>query len=194
MAGQLESTMTDRLDFRPIFKAYWKSLSYDKRGNAELRVTHPDLIARGIVIGAPLGVTALTALLDASIHNATAFLSGTALLSGIFLAVFAQLSTLRSRYSSSEPTPQDQHVRDLLDESVSGILVAEMAVLTATVLLAVGLGVSPNSSVCGILAWITSGVLAFVVVALLMLLPNLLYAYDQANDVDPSLSGFHNQR
>ncbi|WP_206474737.1 hypothetical protein [Dietzia sp. KRD202] len=183
--------MFDRFDLRSIFRAQWRSLSYfGDRGADGTRAVHPDIVARVVLLAVPIAVCGAMWIFDGVLRNATVFLTASTLFSAVLLGVFAQLASLRSRFTADEPTPQDQDQRDVLDESVNHVMAAEIGAIAASILLAVGLGTSGSSTICGPLAWVVSGTLAYVAVVILMLLPNLLYAYTRTNNVDSALSGF----
>lgn len=178
--------MFERFDLRSVFTAHFRAISYTDAGTGKVRKHWSTII---ILVAVTAAATIATALLGATLKNGSAFLSASALFSAILLAVFAQLATLRGR-----TTDDSQDLAEAIDEGVAHVMAAEILTLLATLVLAIGLGTSCDSAVHGPFAVAAVGLMTYTVLVLIMLVPNLLWAYTQVNDVRDELNGFHRKR
>jgi hypothetical protein len=182
---------TDRFNLGPLLIAHWKCLSYETSDG----VTKGDWPARlGLLVPALAAGIALPAF-HGSLSNVGSLLAADALLASSLLAVFAQISTLRVKYSDRYQggLPLTDTDKDAMDESATHLLFAVMLAFVNASVLVVALAWSSDggSRITGPLAGISTALFVYMALLLLMLLPRLLHAYTTVNDVRDDLSGFH---
>lgn len=183
--------MTDRFSPMPLVLAHWKCLSVDVDGSK----TKPDWLARSVLLILSAGAGTATILLGGTLANAGALLAADALLASSLLAVFAQITSLRMKFSDRYESglPDSDTDKDAMDESATHLLFAAMLAFVNAAVLAAGVAFAPPSELrlAGPLAAVSASLFVYQALLLVMLLPRLLHAYTTVNGVRKELSGFY---
>jgi len=135
---------------------------------------------RGWVIGSPAGLLAAVALMG-----------------GMLIGAFAQITTLRMRIEeSAEASGRDplHYERDALDETVAHLLMAVLMSIFAAVVLMALMNVMPTST---LRPWLTATAIwatSYLALLLLLVLPRMYYAYTKAAKIRAPLNGFNKGR
>lgn len=184
--------MLDRLNPAPIFRGHWKSLSSE---NAHGQ-TIPDWPTRIAILGLPALVVGLSWWKSWQLGSPAALLTGITLLFSGSLALFAQVSTLRLKLTDSyEDDDRGVQVdRDSLDEGTAHLLAAAVLCAVEVGLLVGAITTTPaeDSSVV-VTGWIVPtilGLLTYIGLLFLMLIPRLYNSYVTVNAVRSELNGF----
>lgn len=185
--------MTSRFVLSSLFRAHWKGLTLN-----EPESTSPpaDKVARWILVGGSSVAALLAGVCRADLGEPSLRLAALALLTGSLLTVFAQLSSLRLKFTEWFPAGEQGHrvEKDMIDESVSHVLFAAvLSLFAAGVTVASAIVTAPSGwageVLRGISAGLTVGLLYYIVALVVMTLPRLYAAYVAVNDVSSSLDG-----
>lgn len=183
--------MSQRFSVRNVFAAHWKGLS-EPSDNPDDKPT-PDKTARAILVVIPLLSAVAVGGLRITLSSPAIVVAALSLLTGSLLTVFTQLSTLRLKLTEWYDRDDLEHRtdKDGIDESVAHVLTAALFALTAT-FVAVGatvLGDTQHPVINGIISAIIVGLVAYVLLLLIILIPRLYSAYIAVHDVDDNLNG-----
>lgn len=175
-----------RLDLRPILRGHWRGLTDGRVSSAR-----PDWVTRALLLGSllllPLGWRCGWTLAAPG-----PLLSGVALLAGALVGSFGTMTTLRLKLADIADVEDEALApeRDLLDESVSHILLAAAVAAATAAALVVGTNVAdPGQPVTGFWASLAIALSAYLLLLFMMILPRLYAAYVQINRVRPELNG-----
>lgn len=190
-----------------ILVGHWKGFSNAKNGR-------PDWLARSILL-LPVIVFVVAWCLAWQVSGGAALLAALALLTGVLVGAFTQLTNLRLRLSdmARQGADPDHHSRDALDETAAHLLMAALVTIATAVLLAVGVNLAgagtavktvvtttaagatetvtttASGAVTGVLAAVIIGLASYATLLLLLVLPRLYQAYVDVNHVRASKSG-----
>lgn len=175
-----------RLDLRPILRGHWYGLTDGRTTGDE-----PDWLTRGILLATvllvPVGLWG-----DFQLAAPGPLLSGVALLAGALVGSFGTMTTLRLKLADIADVDDEAMgpERDLLDESVSHILLAALVAATDAAVLVIGTNVTAaGAPVTGFWAALAIALSSYLVLLFVLILPRLYSAYVQINNVRPGLNG-----
>lgn len=170
----------------PIVRGHWRALVDVRTGRADVR-------ARFLLL-LPVGIAILGTWRHWTIGNPSGLLAAIALMAGMLVGAFAQMTTLRLRieeWAHDHDRDQLHYERDALDETVAHLLMAVLTSVVAAVILVALMNLIPESALrpwlTGAAIWATS----YVALLLLLVLPRMYYAYTKAANVRASLSGYN---
>jgi hypothetical protein len=196
-----------RFDLRPIFRGHWRGLTDGRTRNDK-----PDWASRLVLLSAfcllPVGY-----VLDWKLGAPGPLLAGVALLAGALIGSFGTMTTLRLKIAELGG-PDDEGLepeRDLLDESVSHVLLAALVAATDAVALVIGTNTAATAPIVGVTKaaaaastapgtvtgfWASAAIAlsAYLFLIFVMLLPRLYAAYVQLNNVRDGLNGQNRRR
>ncbi|SKS10192.1 Uncharacterised protein [Mycobacteroides abscessus subsp. massiliense] len=182
-----------RLDPSPLILGHWRGLSnVDEHGEYK----GPDYVTRTILVLSSALAGVAVWYFHVSFAAPTALLSGFALMSGVLLAVFAQLATMRVRLTDRDDDSRSRRVlKDSLDESVSHVLVAAFLGVLASGVIVVAMSVTHPISpaqpeIEGPWAITLAPLAVYEALLLVILIPRLYSAYTRVNDVARELNGY----
>ncbi|MCF3937169.1 hypothetical protein [Gordonia tangerina] len=183
--------MSQRFSIRSVLSAHWKGLSEPSEHLGGKPI--PDRAARCILILVPVLAAVAVGGFRIPLSSPAIVVAALSLLTGSLLTVFTQLSTLRLKLTEWYDRDDIEHRtdKDAIDESVAHVLTAALIALTAT-FVAVGatvLGDKHLPVINGIIAAIVVGLVAYVLLLLIILIPRLYSAYVAVHDVDDNLNG-----
>lgn len=175
-----------RLDLRPILRGHWYGLT-----DGRTKTDEPDWPTR-IVLLATVLLVPIGLWRDFQLAAPGPLLSGVALLAGALVGSFGTMTTLRLKLNDigeiddAALAPE----RDLLDESVSHILLAALvAALTAATLVIGTNTTEADHPVTGFWAALAIALSTYLALLFALILPRLYSAYVQINNVRPALNG-----
>jgi hypothetical protein len=180
-----------RFDLRPILRGHWRGLT-----DGRSRKDAPDWPSRAILLSA-LTLVPVSYTFDWCLAAPGPLLAGVALLAGALVGSFGTMTTLRLKLVDLADIDDEALApeRDLLDESVSHLLLAAFIAATDAVVLAIGTNTAgATGAVTGLWAALAIGLSAYLFLIFVMILPRLYAAYVQINDVRPGLNGQHRRR
>ncbi|MFE9640472.1 hypothetical protein ACFYOC_15790 [Nocardiopsis alba] len=182
--------MLSRFNFIPVFRGHWKSLS-----DGTTKEYKRDYFARTIILATPLGSSGAFYYFDGELKSADSLIAAVSLFAAALLAVFTLLATFRLRLTEMNSEGDEEKYsleKDMLDESAAHILSASFVCGLAAVSLGVGrnLFAASDGSVTGVFAWISVGLISYVVIIFFISVPRLYSAYVEMNGVRPRLDGF----
>ena len=177
-----------RLDLRPILRGHWYGLTDGRTTTDE-----PDWPTR-ILLLATLLLVPIGVWRDFQLAAPGPLLAGVALLAGALIGSFGTMTTLRLKLADLADVDDDALApeRDLLDESVSHILVAALVAALNAATLVIGTNLTEvNHPVTGFWAALAIALSAYLALLFVLILPRLYSAYVQINNVRPGLNGQH---
>ena len=184
--------MSDRFDVVPIWRGHWRGLSM-RQG----RTTRSDDLARAVTIAVPGGVFLLVGALNWELPDATAaaIIAAGGLITAGSVTAFAQLAAWRSRLTErqSDYDEADRPLRQMIDESVSHILLVVIESVAVVLVAALSTAGMPKSLTV-IASAVTMALLAHIALLFVVLASQLYSAYTQINRVDDSVNGFYRIR
>ncbi len=181
-------TQGHRFDPIPLLVGHWKSLldgTYERY--------QPDWWARAVLMLVPGGLAAAALWQDWKIAAPDPLLAGVALLAGALVGAFGNLSTFRLKLTEWADRDDDtlQVERDMIDETVSHVLMAALLCAVTAVALVIGTNASePEAPITGVLAALIIFLGSYVALIFLLVLPRLYAAYVQINNVRDRFNGF----
>lgn len=117
--------MLDRFNVTVLFVDHSRSMvRYPTR--------KPDRFAKGVLYGLPLLVAGVVVAAQYSLSDPGALVPATGLMAGIFFAAVGQLISIRARVADSVALAGNPRLRAHFRESVSGMLLAALAALFAS--------------------------------------------------------------
>lgn len=170
----------------PIIRGHWRAL-------VDVRTGRADKWARMMLL-IPFAIAVVGFWRQWSIGNPAGLLAAIALMAGMLVGAFAQMTTLRLRveeWAQDHDRDQLHYERDALDETVAHLLMAVLTSVAAAVLLVALMNLTPES---GLRPWLTAAAIwatSYVALLLLLVLPRMYFAYTQAVNVRAPLSGYN---
>lgn len=131
--------MFDRLNIFAVLRGHWKGL----RNRSGSKVIAADLVARGFLVGSTVFVVVLSWRSGLELKQPGTLFAGLSLLSSGLLAAFAQIASIRTRFSVPDDPDFDTEIdtRNMLDEAVAHVLTAALLAAVAAALLLVAINV-----------------------------------------------------
>lgn len=173
----------------PIVRAHFRAFVDMRTGRRDLRSL--------LVLLVPVALAILGTYRGWVVGNPAGLLAGVALMAGMLIGAFAQITTLRLRLEeSAELLGSDpfHYERDALDETVAHLLMAVLLAILGAVMLVALMNAMPDSGLRPFLTALVVWATSYLGLLLLLVLPRMYYAYASSAKVRAPLNGFNKGR
>lgn len=165
----MKENYLDRFDFRPLLRDHFRSM---QRPNLS-----PDWAARTLVVLLPVGVGAVSYVLEWRLTDPSAISGASALVAGIMFGAFTQIAAFRDRIEGRRPfdATTRRHFRETAAHLMTGALAA--ALEAAVLVVASGIRPHPDAKLDRIPTSIVLALGSYVLVLFIMSIRRMYSAY-----------------